>query len=272
MPTELSTAQHLDALRVAMRMLCGYAEQAGPSAQVPTRPGWTVHQLLVHQGTAHRWAAALLRDDTPGEVRPEAIEAEGRDAPDPVAWLWAGAVELTATVEGAAADVSAIVFLNDAPPPRAFWARRSCHETTLHAVDALGAVLGRAPRAEETWIEAELAVDGIDELLAGFSTRPRSLLRCDDELTLAVTPVDAPDWWEVRVGPHPAVTTRRTRSARGVEAFSAPVADAELTGPAVEIYLRLWDRTPAPAGEVGKFDRSEDWQRRGPVGSRRRGA
>ena len=36
-------------------------------------------------------------------------------------------------------DLEAFVFLNDAPAPRQFWARRQCHETTIHAVDMSGA-------------------------------------------------------------------------------------------------------------------------------------
>ena len=99
-------------------------------------------------------------------------------------------------------DRPALVFLNDAPAaPRAFWARRQCHETTIHAVDALSASLGRPPRASETWIDPVLARDGIDELLGGFLTRPRSRLRCDEQAVLAVVPDDAEEWWEVALGP-----------------------------------------------------------------------
>jgi uncharacterized protein (TIGR03083 family) len=254
MPTELSTAAHLEGLRAATRALSRYAALAGAAASVPTRPGWTVRDLLVHQGTAHRWMTALLRDDAPGEVRPEAFERAGRRARDPVAWLEAGSAELLATIERAEPDAPAIVFLGDAPLPRAFWAWRACHDTTVHGVDALAAVLGRPPWPAETGIPTALALDGIDELLGGFGARPRSTLRCDEELVLHVVPDDAPDWWHVRVGPHPAAVTRRTRPG----AEPGPDGDLELTGPAVELYLRLWDRTPAPAGFSGKSDRSED--------------
>jgi uncharacterized protein (TIGR03083 family) len=256
MPTELSIREHLDALRVAVGRLARYAGQAGPAATVPTRPGWTVHDLVVHQGAAHRWVTAVLRGGEPGDRAPEAFESEGRAAGDALAWLLAGADELAATVAGSAPDAPAIVFLDDAPAPRAFWARRSCLETTVHAVDALAAVLGRAPRPEETWIGRRLAVDGIDEVLGGFLTRPGSPLRCPDEQRLAVAPDDAPDWWLVRIGPHPAVTSRRTRAS------AVPDEALELTGPAVELFLRLCDRTPAPAREARESDRSADCQGR----------
>ena len=111
----------------------------------------------------------------------------------------------------------------------------------MHAVDALAASLGRAPGPAEVWIDTELAGDGIDELLGGFLTRPRSRLRCDDEALLVVRPLDLPDWWEVALGPHPA-TTRRHPAA------DVPTGepDWELTGSAVELYLRLWNRTHPP--------------------------
>ena len=210
-----------------------YADRARMRAAVPTCPGWTVRDLVAHQGMVHRWSAALVRGDA--HVDPDALEAEGRDALDPLEWLRDGVIELAEVLTRAPADTAAIVFLNDAPAPREFWARRQCHETTVHAVDALAAVFGRVADPNETWIETDLAVDGIDELLGGFLTRPRSQLRCEEDSVLVVAPDDAPDWWRVDVGPRPAVTTRRT----------GPREDGDwvLAGTAVDLYLSLWNRT-----------------------------
>ena len=99
---------------------------------------------------------------------------------------------------------------------------------------------------DEVWIDPELAGDGIDELLGGFLTRPRSRLRCDDDALLVVRPDDLTDWWEVVDGPaagghHPAYG--------GGRAPDDP--DWELTGGAVELFLRLWNRTDPP----------EEWRR-----------
>jgi uncharacterized protein (TIGR03083 family) len=245
-PTQLTTAQHLAGLSEAMRAFVRYADRAGLEARVPTCPDWTVLDLVAHQGMVHRWAAALLRGERPTDEEVDAYEVTGRESEDPLAWLGAGASALAEAVNGAPDDVDALVFLNDAPPAREFWARRQCHETTMHAVDALAASLGRPPRPEEVWIDPELAGDGIDELLGGFLTRPRSRLRCDEDALLVVRPDDLADWWEVDMGPRPAVTTRRTT---GDEAPDD--ADWELTGGAVELYLRLWNRTEPP----------EEWRR-----------
>ena len=246
MPTLLTTEQHLDGLTSAVRAFVAYAERAGFEAPVPTCPDWTVRDLVAHQGMVHRWAAALVRGERPTDDEVAAFEAAGRAAVDPLTWLGEGAEAVVLAVAAAPADLDALVFLDDAPPARAFWARRQCHETTVHAVDALAASLGRAPRPEEVWVEPELAGDGIDELLGGFLTRPRSRLRCDEDAILVVRPVDLPDWWEVSMGPRPAMTVRHTPPD---EPEDDP--DWELSGGAVELYLRLWNRTDPP----------EEWRR-----------
>ena len=247
MPTELTVERHVAGLGVAMSAFVRYADRAGLDAAVPTCPDWTVRDLVAHQGMVHRWATSFLRGERVGE--PEAWQVEGRAEADPLSWLGAGAAELTRTIRQAADDLSAPVFLNDAPAPRAFWARRQCHETTMHAVDAQAAALGRAPDATEaTWIDPLVAVDGVDELLAGFLTRRRERLRTADESTLVVVPDDGSSWWEISLGPRPAVTTRHTGAADEIAAVLEDLgADWVLTGSALELYLRLWNRGPAPA-------------------------
>ena len=246
MPTQLTTARHLDGLREATRAFVAHARRAGLDAPVPTCPEWTVLDLVAHQGMVHRWAGALVRGERPDDDEVEGYAERGRAAADPLAWLSDGADELARTLTSAPEDLDALVFLRDAPPARGFWARRQCHETTMHAVDALAASLGRPPSPDEVWIDPELAGDGIDELLGGFLTRPRSRLRCDDEALLVVRPVDLPDWWEVSMGPRPAITTRRS-----ADDVPSDEPDWELSGGAVELYLRLWNRTDPP----------EDWRR-----------
>ncbi len=250
MPTQLTTARHLAGLHEATRAFVAYAGRAGLEAPVPTCPDWAVLDLVAHQGMVHRWATALVRGERPTDEEVAAYEREGREADDPPAWLADGAEALAGAVTDAPEDLEALVFLNDAPPPRGFWARRQCHETTMHAVDALAASLGRPPQPGEVWIDPELAGDGIDELLGGFLTRPRSRLRCADDALLVVDPVDLPDRWEVSMGPRPATTTRRT-----ADDVPADEPDWELTGSAVELYLRLWNRTHPPSAK------EEEWHR-----------
>jgi uncharacterized protein (TIGR03083 family) len=234
--------QHLDGLRRAVDAFVGSATTAGLEADVPTTPDWDVRRLVAHQGLVHRWATGHLVGE---EVDPDTLEREGLTAEDPVTWLRTGADRLLTAIEGAPDDLEALVFLADAPSPRRFWARRQCHETTMHAVDALSAVLGRYPRAADTWIDTQVAVDGIDELLTGFLPRPRSQLRAEEPLTVAVLPEDADQRWLVAISDHPPVT------ARGL---GDEDADVVLRGSAVALYLTLWNRSD----EVGD-ERLELW-------------
>jgi uncharacterized protein (TIGR03083 family) len=233
-PTSLTRAQHLGALRDAVSAFARHAGDAGLEADVPTCPDWTVRRLIGHQGMVHRWAAANLRGQT---IDVDATERAGRRHADPVDWLRTGAIDLVKAITEAPEDVRTIVFLNDAPRALDFWARRQCHETTIHAVDALAAALGRYPTAGDTWIDPEVARDGIDELLAGFMTRGKSRLRSADPMTIGVLADDSPAGWLVETSDRPAVVTVAPREE------VTDRADVRLEGPAVAVYLTLWNRS-----------------------------
>ena len=229
--------QHLEGLRQAVEAFADSATTAGLEAAVPTTPDWDVRRLLAHQGLVHRWATGHVIGR---EVDPDAIEQEGLAAADPLAWFRAGAAGLLTALEEAPEELEALVFLADAPTPKHFWARRQCHETTVHAVDALSAVLGRYPRAADTWIDRQVALDGIDELLTGFLPRPRSRLRAEDPMTIAVLPEDADERWLV------AISSQRPVTARGL---GDDDADVVLRGSAVALYLTLWNRSDEVSDE-----------------------
>jgi uncharacterized protein (TIGR03083 family) len=223
--------QHLDALGVAVDAFAEAASAAGLETPVPTTPDWSVRRLVAHQGLVHRWATGLILHEP---VDDDEIECEGLEADDPVAWLREGADRLVATIRAAPDHLVAPVFLADAPAPRLFWARRQCHETTVHAVDALSAVLERYPRSTDTWITRDVALDGIDELVTGFLTRPRSRLRAEEPMTIAVLPEDADQRWLLAVSRQAPVTTR---------GLGDEEADVVLRGSAVALYLTLWNRS-----------------------------
>lgn len=247
MSTTLDGDAHLEGLRAAMVAMVRYADRAGLEASVPTTPDWTVRRLLAHQGMVHRWAAAVV---TRSGQTPDQWEREGLASPDPLEWLRDGAIEVVTAISSARDDLDAVVFLADAPAPKAFWARRQCHETTIHAVDALSAALGRYPlAADAAWIDTEVALDGIDELLTGFLPRPVSRLRADDGRRIAVRPEEGDGGWLVELSAGPPVTTRF--------AGAAPSADVSLTGSAVALFLTLWNRSDE-ASPGGGWDEWRD--------------
>jgi len=238
-------SEHLEGLRAALVAFVRYADRAGLDAPVPTTPDWTVRQLIAHQGTVHRWAAGHVRGE---QVAFDAFEQEGLTSADPVEWLRDGAIGVVQAITDAPDDLEALVFLHDAPPAKRFWARRQCHETTIHAVDALSAALGRYPTAAETWIDPEVALDGIDELLTGFVTRSRSRLRSEEPVEIGVLPDDGSGRaWLVHVSSEKAVTERLS----GDDSERARKADVVLEGGAVALYLTLWNRSDEVAPGAG---------------------
>ena len=249
MPTSLTFEQHGEGIGDAWTVLRDNAARAGLSAAVPTCPGWTVRDLVAHQGMVHRWAAGCVRgardDDACG-----AIEREGLESPDLLAWLDEGAKDLLAALAFAPADLDVWFFLPDSPGPRDGWARRQCHETTIHAVDAMTAARGSAPPAAETWIRPDLATDGVDELLMGFVPRRRAGLVLPQARTVLVRATDTRQAWTLRVGDGRTTSRAGESDADESDADESDAAESdaaksdvvEITGTAAQIYLALWNR------------------------------
>jgi uncharacterized protein (TIGR03083 family) len=247
MPTQLSLDAHLAGLARSGAALRDAAAAAGPSARVPTCPDWDVTDLVIHQGMVHRWAAANLRGDTDHD--PAASTAQARAAADLLAWYTDGLTALIETVQASPDDAAAMVFLKDAPPPRRFWARRQCHETTIHSVDATSAAHGRWPTAAELGPDPLLAADGIDELLTGFITRGKGTLHATEPYSILVKTSDTGHAWTVRISDGPVVTT----------VGQTGQSDVVFSGTAGQLYLSLWNR----ADEIttaGRPDIVDQWR------------
>jgi Mycothiol maleylpyruvate isomerase N-terminal domain/MDMPI C-terminal domain len=243
MDLDLDFSESMEGIRNALAAFVSHARKAGLDAQVPTAPEWTVLDLVVHQGMVHRWATGHVLGK---KSDPEALHAEGLASPDPVIWLHDGGLDLIRALQSAPADLEATVFLKNAPAPRDFWARRQCHETTIHSVDAQAAQLGRFPRAADTEVTRQIALDGIDELLNGFLTRSKSTLKSDKPVRLGIRADDVNRSWLVQVSDEPPV----------VERDSNERADLVLEGSAETLYLALWNRTDEISGKAYDFWRS----------------
>lgn len=247
MPTQLSLDDHLAGLARSGAALHDAAAAVGLEAKVPTCPAWNITQLVIHQGMVHRWAAANLLGDA--EHSTSVSTAQGREAADVLAWYAEGLTALIETVQTTHEDAKAMVFLRDAPPPRRFWARRQCHETTIHSVDAISAVLGRWPTAAETDLDPLLAADGIDELLTGFITRGKGKLHATEPYVILVQTTDTDHAWTVRVSEGPIVTT---------VGHTAP-PDIVFSASAGQLYLSLWNRADEITAD-GRPDVLDQWR------------
>lgn len=227
----MATIDHLAHLRREGELLADAAAEAGEHTPVPTCPGWTTGELVRHTGAIHGWAARVVGERLPGPVPEDPMPAEPVGAAL-LPWFLAGHDHLVRTLSAAGADTDCWAFL-PAPSPVAFWARRQAHETAVHRVDAESARGG-----ELSPLDPAFAADGVDELLTGFHARARSRVRTGRPRVLRVRPTDADAAWTVRLTADAPPHT--DRSADGP-------ADCDLSGPAQDLYLTLWNRLPLDA-------------------------
>jgi len=230
----MDIAEYVEHLRREGARLAEAAGWAGPEAPVPTCPGWRVADLLGHAGGVHRWAAAQLRSGRPEPLAAEPFTEQTLD------WYRDSHRELLDALAAAQPDVTCWAFL-PAPSPLAFWARRQAHETAIHRVDAESA------SDSVTGVPAGFAVDGIDELLFGFFSRPGGRLVADPPRSIALRATDTDAAWTVHLEPDGRRVVR-----------DAEPADLTVAGPASDLYLLLWNRRDATSlavdGDPGLLD------------------
>ncbi|MET8976650.1 maleylpyruvate isomerase family mycothiol-dependent enzyme [Streptomyces sp. NPDC004539] len=228
----MQTTEFIHALDREGLALAAAAETAGVDSTVPTCPGWRVRELVEHTGAVHRWARAYVTEGF--AARRPLPEVPRLDGPELLEWFRDGHRLLVAALTDAPPDVDCFAFL-PAPSPLAFWARRQAHETAVHRYDAESAT-----GAQPAPVTAEFAVDGIDEILRGFHARERSRVRTEPPRVLRVHATASNDSgdavWTVRLSAGPPVTERADTAE----------PDCELSGPAPELYLALWNRQPFP--------------------------
>ena len=80
-------------------------------------------------------------------------------------------------------------------------------------------------------IGADLAADGIDELLTGFVPRPFTRLNSETPATMQITPNDSDGRWHVTISEAAPETVRGTADA-----------DCAVSGRSSDIYRALWNR------------------------------
>jgi uncharacterized protein (TIGR03083 family) len=247
------TAYHIARLRGEGELLAGAAERAGLDAPIPACPGWCVRDLLKHLGYVHRWAAGYVREQHARWVD-RASEAEilggGPKDGELVAWFRDGHAALVQVLGAAAPDMTCWTFL-EAPSAVAFWARRQAHETAIHRVDAEQAAAAESGITEAAF-EPRFAADGIDELIMGFLGRDAKRGSWDGPL--GVLGVHADDGaggtahWRVVAEPG-RFTVAREAAPFTVAREDGP-AGCDVTGPAADLYLLLWNRRDAGGLDV----------------------
>lgn len=193
----------------------------GLGAEVPSCPGWTVDTVLRHVATVYLHKVEILRlGELPDPWPPNLDERDALELYDEAR----GAV--VAALEAAGTELATWTFSPE-DKTSGFWYRRMALETAVHRVDA------ELAHDVVTPVDEELALDGIDEVLALMLGGP---------------------WWEEGDTEHPVdATIRITSEGRSwtirLDATSAVVTpgaegdvDAEVFGDAPDILLWLWGR------------------------------
>ena len=236
-----AAADHITHLQREGELLADAAARAGLGAPVPACPGWRVRDLLKHLGYVHRWAAGYVREQHARWVdrASEAVILSGGPSDDELpAWFREGHATLVRVLEAADPDLTCWTFL-EAPSPVAFWTRRQAHETAIHRVDAEQAAAsvgnaGAVARDGAPFAPA-FAADGIDELIMGFLGRDADRGSWDGPPgTLAFHADDG-----AAGSAHWRVVSEPGRFAVAREAGPA---GCDVTGPAADLYLLLWNR------------------------------
>ena len=202
--------------------LLAAAASGNLSIEVPSCPGWTVRDLVSHVAEVyeHKIACTAL-----GRA-PDPWPPEWPVNRDPIEWLADAHGRLLEMFEGSSPTTPSATWW---PPDQTvgFWARRMAHETAVHRIDAQSASGTPAP------VNAELAVDGVDEILI---------------IMLAGDWSDEPN--DVATGQRLAISTggRSWHVTLKRESVSVTehgeAGDATIGGEPSDVLLWLWGRSP----------------------------
>jgi uncharacterized protein (TIGR03083 family) len=235
----LEHERYCTAITTETELLRDAVRGADLARQVPTCPDWTLAELAVHVGQAHRWVEAMVRTRATEELPedadhiPDHRPGDGCDTAAVLdAWLADGAGRLAATLREAGPDLPMWSWAR--PHRTAFWARRMAMETLVHRADA--ALAAQRPYTTEP----DLAAGALDEWFE-LVTDPDSvagdpelteLLGTGQTLHLHATDVPGAEWLIVR-GPDRLQVTRA--HAR---------ADVALRGALTDLLLAFQRRLP----------------------------
>jgi uncharacterized protein (TIGR03083 family) len=189
---------------------------------VPSCPGWSVRDLVRHVAEVYEHKIACTELGRAPDPWPPAWPEDR----DPVGWLGYAHDRLIAMFERSRSDTPSATWW---PPDQTvgFWARRMAQETVVHRID------GEQASGAVTPVDPDLAVDGVDEVLAIFL---------------------AGDWSE---DPDDALTGQRVAISTGGRSWRVDLtpdavsvtldgasADATLGGDPADVLLWLWGRLP----------------------------
>lgn len=200
-------------------------------AAVPSCPGWTARDLLVHVAAVYLHKVEGMRIAAePGSWPPADL-----DDSDPAFLLRQATGSLVGELRARDPYEERYTWY-DPDQTNGFWYRRMALEIAIHRVDGELAAAQATGEARVTQIDDDIALDGIDEFLRIFVGGSRA-----DEGVRTEHPVDA----TVRItSAGRSWTLRIDASAIDVEEETEREVGAEIAGTPHDVYLWLWGRGP----------------------------
>ena len=241
-PTLVDYGRLLDGITLEGELLVHAATGAPGDLMVPGRPGGNLAGAVLHTGVAYRRALAWIRQgEQPDEWQQVPTGVEGDDL---VTFHTDGRRALVAELSAHRPEEPCATWW-PADRTYGFWRRRMAHETVVHRVDVQAAT-----GLEPTPVEADLAADGIDEILTLWFGHRLSQLHRPATTSGAVGIETADRAWL-------AILSKVRNVARRVPVVDARAADAEITGDPMNVYLWLWGRVPDQSVETsGDYEAS----------------
>lgn len=223
----MERADQISHLSASMSRFADLVAEAEGDEPVVSCDGWTVDDLVLHLGTMHRWAAAIVLSGARGLAEPAPLVRGPR-----AEWYVGCAAALLTALDAVDPDEPVPNF-SRLRETAAFWTARQLHETTIHAVDA-----AQSLGANEPWgVTPEVAAHGIDEVLGVFFPRMTALGRRPDvRVRVRLDAIDRYDSWITAPGSDPL--------GPPMQLHSNADADTSARGTTGELYLALWGRVP----------------------------
>ncbi|WP_327064831.1 maleylpyruvate isomerase family mycothiol-dependent enzyme [Kitasatospora sp. NBC_01302] len=231
------------------------AADAEAAPLVPSCPGWSVADLVVHLGGVHRYVARLIRErlveapdhtdlaflelpaDTEGWPRPEDAPSHAPLPASLIDWFTAGAVALESLFERSSPDDTVWTWSRE--QTTGFWVRMQSIEMAVHRWDAENALAAARP------IDAVLAADAVAQTFEVMAPGRR---------VMRPAPPGAGERFRFRQTDGAGDWTVRFEGDEVRFGESDGPGDVELAGSASDLMLYLWQRIPADRIEV-KGDR-----------------
>lgn len=216
-------AQRIAAVERETDALIDTFEAGALDVAVPTCPGWTVRDLLVHLQQFSGWWSHVLCDAL--SLPHASFAPEPDDDEQLVGWYEQAAQELISKLRDASAELEAWTWVPD-DQSAGFIARRCANELAVHRFDA------QMARGSAEPIDTALAADGIDEIFVMIRSRPPG--RGGNGETLHLHGTDPPDdidgdrshEWMITIGPDAVHVTHE--HGKGDLALRGSVSDLEL--------------------------------------------